>query len=531
MKVALIVARDKKTKGIGYKNTIPWNDKTDMKWFKDITLGDGENTNVVIMGRKTYESLNGRVLGGRGNIVITHHPESITDNRIFTAPSVEEAIKLAYSYKCDSAFIIGGNTIYKQALDIAESDEHLEVDTIYLTELDAPDNAKFDTYFKYDDIIDSTFTIDKHMSKYYTDRYYFDKNVCNEINVLRRKYSHINETDKSYIKLIWDILDNGKLKDTRAGETASVFGRMLRFDLRQGLPILTTKKVFSKGCIHELLWFLKGDTNIKYLIDNNTHIWDDDAYRYFLQSILPYIPGLEAQSMSKEEFLTHVMNSDTVAYVHPTTKEITMYTYGDLGPIYGKQWVDWNGVNQIENLIHTLKTNPSDRRLLVSAWNVSEIKNMALPPCHYMSQWYTTEISENDRQAYTDGQYYYSTDELDAMGIPKYYLSCMWHQRSVDTCLGFPYDLLSYSVLTTLVASTCNMIPYEVLCTLGDTHIYCNQFDSVYKQLDRNYNKYTLPRLELQKHKNNMNEWNYEDIKIIGYNSYKSVKYKLSVGL
>lgn len=529
MKVAVIVARDRKTHGIGDRNTIPWHDKIDMKWFKDITLGDG-NCNAVIMGKNTWNSLNGKVLGGRYNIVVTHHPDEITDDRIFTVTSVEQAIKLAYRYKCDSAFIIGGNSIYKQALDITESDEHLEVDTIYMTELDAPSSAQFDTWFNYDCFIDSNFTIDKNMSDYYNNIYY-PVGYTNTINVYRRKYTHINETDKSYFNLMWDILKNGKEKHTRAGDTLSVFGRMLRFDLRKGLPILTSKKVYSKGCIHELLWFLKGDTNIKYLIDNNTHIWDDDAYRYFLQSVLPYIPGLETQSMEKDVFMQHVIDRDTIAYVHPTTKEITMYTYGDLGPVYGKQWVDWNGVNQIENLVNTLKTNPSDRRLMISAWNVSEIKNMALPPCHYMSQWYTTEIDENARQAYTDGKCYYSTQELDSMNIPKYYLSCMWHQRSVDTCLGFPYDLLSYSILTNLIAACCNMIPYEVLCTLGDTHIYCNQIDAAYKQLDRNYNKFTLPRLELECKNTSMFDWLYDYIKIVNYKSYGPVKYKLSVGL
>lgn len=499
-----------------------------MKFFKHITTGDGNN--AVLMGNNTFKSI-GKSLPNRYNIVISHNDNlTLTEENVYYTTSIESGIIEAYNKKCDTLFIIGGASIYKQVIDFVydpSAEYRMEVDTIYLTEIETFTEYKFDTYFSFDT---TKYTVDKFMTSYYNNMFYNNQTDAYLI-VYRRNYKNIyNDVDNTYIDLIKDVLTNGQIKHTRAGDTLSVFGRMCRFDLRNGLPILTSKKVYSKGCIHELLWFLKGDTNIKYLVENNTHIWDDDAYRYFLQNIIQYIPGVEEYTMTKELFLEHVINGDSTYYRSPETNELTKYTYGDLGPVYGKQWVDWNGVNQVDTLINTLKNNPDDRRMMISAWNVSEIKNMALPPCHFLSQWYTTKIPTEYRQAYTDLEHIYTDQEMDTMGIPKYYLSCMWSQRSVDTCLGLPYDLLSYSIFTHLIASVCNMVPYEVICSLGDTHVYCNQIKNVYQQLDRNYNKYKLPRLELNI-KKSIYDYSYDDIKIKDYKSYGPVKYKLSVGL
>ena len=529
MKVAIIVARDYITSGIGYNGQLQWHNKDDMKWFKSITIGSGNN--AVIMGKTTYDSLPTEGLGGRMNIVITHHPEEISD-RIFTADSVINAIKQAKEHKCENAFIIGGESIYKQALEIEPGPDHYEVDTIYITEIINDKKLKFDKFF--DKSLLTNFSKDLFMSLHYWEKY-FNCNENNRLIVFRRNYysNHIkykNYTESQYFELLEKILTEGQTKHTRAGDTLSVFGEMMRFNIKDSLPILTSKKVYAKGCIHELLWFLKGGTNIKYLVENNTHIWDDDAYRYFLQNILPYSPGMIHLSMSKEEFISHVLDGSTISYSHPDTKDICLYTFGDLGPVYGKQWTNWNGINQIDELIHKLKTNPDDRRLMISAWNVGELKDMALPPCHYLSQWYTTEIPEKERYEYTDKTKEYTMEEMNEMNIPKYYLSCMWSQRSVDMCLGFPYDLLSYSVFVYLIASQCNMIPYELICTLGDCHIYKNQIESTYIQLDRNYNKFKNPKLIIDK-KDSIYDYTYNDIHIENYESYPSVKYKLSVGL
>lgn len=186
-----------------------------------------------------------------------------------------------------------------------------------------------------------------------------------------------------------------------------------------------------------------------------------------------------------------------------------------------------------------MKTNPDDRRLMISAWNVGEIKDMALPPCHYLSQWYVTEMNNYERNEEYHKRYNINVDdnkllsdeELDKLGIPHQYLSCMWMQRSVDTCLGLPYDLLSYSILTHLIAQICNMVPYEVKCSLGDCHIYKNQLSGAIKQIHRNPFKYEPAQIVLNKEIKDINDFKYDDIKIVNYNSYSTVKYPLSVGL
>lgn len=486
---------------------------------------------VIIIDSSAYYSYSYFKICDKLNISTILVGKDITDWDCHSANTLQDAIIKAYDLKFDSAFIIGSPSIYDEALSIKydkNAEYQCELDTIYTIELDSRKTKDLCLYNEMWYKVDYTYADDNFMSRVYTNKMKNYNDIL-AVYVYRREYQE-NTTDKQYIEMLKDILDNGQVKHTRAGDTLSEFGKMLRFNLLNSLPILTSKKVFSKGCIYELLWFLKGDTNIKYLVDNNVHIWDDDAYRYFLQNIHPYIVGNVNLSMPKDEFLTYVKNGDRVAYVHPQTKEICNYYYGELGPVYGKQWTDWNGINQITNLINTLKTNPDDRRLMVSAWNVGQLSKMALPPCHYMSQWYTTTIPMEQRQQLTDNKKLYTETEMDSMNIPKHYLSCMWHQRSVDTCLGFPYDLLSYSILTYMIASVCNMVPYEVLCTLGDTHIYTNQLGDVYKQIDRNYNKYKSPKLSLDI-KDNIYDYTYNDIHIEEYKSYSNIKYKLSVGL
>lgn len=339
----------------------------------------------------------------------------------------------------------------------------------------------------------------------------------------------MNNVDKQYLDLLKDIIENGTEKETRAGKVKSVFGRMMRFNLKEGLPLLTTKKVYTKGIIHELLWFLKGDTNIKYLVDNNVNIWNDDAYRYYKNIIERHNKLCENPTMfvsykrerlpivSKEEFIEKIKNNEGVwvildehAWLMSYTPNCWEYEYkfGDLGPVYGKQWRNQFGKDQIQNIINTLKTNPDDRRMLCVAWNNADIDNMALPPCHVMFQFYTRELENGRRE-----------------------LSCMWTQRSADSGLGLPFNLLSYSILTHIIAEICDMEVGEIICSLGDCHIYLNQLEGLTEQLSRDPYKYDLPKLSFTRKITDIDDVHYEDISIENYQSYDKIKLPLSVGI
>lgn len=363
----------------------------------------------------------------------------------------------------------------------------------------------------------------------------------------------MNTVDKVYIDLLNDIMERGKEKNTRAGEVLSVFGRQLRFDLKEGFPLLTTKKVFMKGITHELLWFLQrpfnshGSMNIYYLNMNNVHIWDDDAYRWFKEWIDKHIvepvnmdyefvvcinddeiekkPVFEhwmfAESkkndlewlinMSKEEFLDLVFQKVELRVYTGMLYDI--YRFGDLGPIYGKQWRSfgaalntYHGIDQIKNIIDTLRVNPNDRRMLCIAFNPAAIDQMALPPCHVMMQFYTREIEPG-----------------------KYGLSCMWTQRSVDVCCGLPFNIASYALLTHMIAEIVGMIPDELVGSLGDCHIYKNHIDGVNEQLTREGCE-ILPKLTIKRNVRTIEDFRYDDFEVKGYNPDPPIKYQLNVG-
>ena len=301
--------------------------------------------------------------------------------------------------------------------------------------------------------------------------------------------------EHDYLKLLKDVLENGKEKEDRTGTgTISVFGRQIRHKMNQGFPLLTTKKMYWKGIVTELLWFLRGDTNIKFLVDNDCHIWDGDAYKNFQincdESYGPY--GVLLQS----EFINKIKTDDEFAK-----------KWGDLGPVYGKQWRRWvtSGFNkqsildkesgnfvidQISNLIEQLQTNPDSRRLMVNAWNVGELDQMTLPPCHYGFQVYTRELSETERMKLAGyegvggiGQNMIrETVDMDN-SIPRRAISLMWNQRSVDTFLGLPFNIASYALLLEIIAKEVNMVPYELIGNLGDVHLYKNHIEQAKEQL------------------------------------------------
>jgi thymidylate synthase len=295
--------------------------------------------------------------------------------------------------------------------------------------------------------------------------------------------------DERYQELLQTILDYGKDKKDRTGTgTKSIFGYTIRWDMTQGFPLLTTKKMPMKTIATELKWFLKGDTNIKYLHDNNCHIWDGDYKK-------------------------------------------SGRTDGDLGPIYGKQWRDWNGEDQIKNLINELKIDPDSRRLMVSAWNVGELDKMTLPPCHYGFQIYTKELSFHERWAlYSDEPYdgnglgmINTLDFMDDNEIPTRSISLMWNQRSVDTFLGLPFNIASYALLLKIIAHEVNMIPDQLIGNLGDVHLYKNHIEQAKEQLERD--PIMLPELNIIASDISKGEFAYE---LLDYESHKSIKAPLS---
>jgi thymidylate synthase len=302
----------------------------------------------------------------------------------------------------------------------------------------------------------------------------------------------MNSIDTQYQILLQSILDYGVEKSDRTGTgTKSIFGYTIRHKMSDGFPLLTTKKMPWKTIVTELLWFLKGDTNIKYLLDNGCNIWTGDAYKHYLK-------WAGNGPLTIEEFSDEIKINPTFAA-----------RYGELGPIYGKQWRCWSAgsledkhgfgnIDQIIRLIKDLKTNPDSRRLMVSAWNVSEINQMILPPCHYGFQVYTRELSYEEKKLYTykhfSNQPQFDLDAFEKFNIPSRAISLMWNQRSVDTFLGLPFNIASYALLLTIIAKEVNMVPDELIGNLGDTHLYLNHIEQAKEQIERE--SYELPTLK-----------------------------------
>jgi thymidylate synthase len=326
----------------------------------------------------------------------------------------------------------------------------------------------------------------------------------------------MNTLDTQYQALLQDILDNGVPKQDRTGTgTLSVFGRQIRHKMSEGFPLLTTKKMPFKTIAIELLWFLRGDTNIQYLVQNGCHIWDGDAYKNYFHKTPSIATGL-----TQEEFINKIKTDDEFAK-----------KWGELGPIYGKQWRKWSRkttreekitnpgvyeiyIDQIANLINDLKTNPDSRRLMVNAWNVGELEQMVLQPCHYGFQVYTRELSIKERvklaiennynnskirfainPEYVDENDFELIRVLNVRDVPKRAVSLMWNQRSVDTFLGLPFNIASYGLLLEIIAKAVNMVPDELIGNLGDTHLYANHVEQAREQIGRE--PFPLPTLNI----------------------------------
>jgi len=354
----------------------------------------------------------------------------------------------------------------------------------------------------------------------------------------------MNTIDKQYQDLLLHILRNGVEKKDRTGTgTKSIFGYQIRHNMREGFPLLTTKKMAWKTMVTELLWFLRGDTNIKYLVENGCNIWNGDAYKRYERV---WTWDLD-EPLPMDKFIERIKNDYEFAKI-----------WGELGPIYGKQWRQWQGwvgygdkgkmgslwYDQIQRLIHLLKTEPDSRRLMVSAWNVAELDDMVLPPCHYGFQVYTRELTYNERYSLWFSKNYETGMEYNELIIPdfenEYYektperaISLMWNQRSVDTFLGLPFNIASYGLLLTLLGKLTNMVPEDLIGNLGDTRLYLTHLDQAREQIERK--SFELPNVKLnfdfQYYDGYIVDWdkiNVDEIQIANYNSHPPIKAPLS---
>lgn len=355
--------------------------------------------------------------------------------------------------------------------------------------------------------------------------------------------------DVDYKSLLSDILREGVKKETRNGKVISVFGRQIRHNMKEGFPLLTTKLMSFKPIIKELMWFLQGRTDLRYLLENNCHIWDGDAYKNYCtkyKDSYEFCEDEEIQrSYTQEEFVEKIKIDDEFAK-----------KWGDLGPIYGKQWRTWSTfeyddwsswkapwqpgkpIDQISNLINELKTNPDSRRMLVNAWNVSDLENMVLPPCHYAFQIYTRELGLEERDKIRDSRYFSNSlhraltgqdDPTGWLNIPTRAISLMWSQRSVDVPLGLPFNIASYGLLLKIIAKEVNMMPDELIGNLGDCHIYENQVDGIREQITRE--PFKLPNLAIkdrEKEGDCLPTYEVDDFILHGYRSHPKIIMPLS---
>jgi thymidylate synthase len=376
-----------------------------------------------------------------------------------------------------------------------------------------------------------------------------------------------NSLDSQYQQLLQDIIDFGVDKQDRTTTgTKSIFGYTIHHNMSWGFPLLTTKKVPFKTMATELMWFLMGDTNIKYLVENGCHIWDGDAFANYYRNFEKYLNTLPEGSevdfiINKDKFINKIKTDDEFAK-----------KWGELGPIYGKQWRRWHtswdvvedkskeagvrrvekGIDQIQNLINELKTNPDSRRLIVSAWNVGELDQMVLPPCHYGFQVYTRELSAKERTGLgskgstrlydmiKEGNYETIDADIemhkvcDEAGVPKRAISLMWNQRSVDVFLGLPFNIASYGLLLEMIAREVNMMPYHLIGHLGDTHLYSNHIEQAKEQISRE-SKDLLPTLKMSSGHNfraalkgKADEIDLNDFILLGYDPHPTIKAPLS---
>uniref|UniRef100_A0A803LP86 Bifunctional dihydrofolate reductase-thymidylate synthase n=1 Tax=Chenopodium quinoa TaxID=63459 RepID=A0A803LP86_CHEQI len=483
-----VVVGATKEMGIGKDGKLPWKLPSDLKFFKDITLqtSNAEKKNAVIMGRKTWESIprKNRPLPGRLNVVLTHSRDydvgSLDD--VVTCGSINSALELLgmrpYDLLIERVFVIGGGQILREALNapacdaihITEIETDIECDTF----MPAVDDSLFQPWYSSFPLVENNI---RHSFVTYVRVRRTAADIGTQINTAKALSSKFEVQDFSflpqmvfdrhqeylYLKLVQEILSSGNLKDDRTGTgTLSKFG---------------CQRVFWRGVVEELLWFISGSTNAKVLQEKGIHIWDGNASRMYLDSI-----GL------------------------PDREE------GDLGPVYGFQWrhfgarytsmhADYTGqgFDQLLDIIHKIKNKPDDRRIILSAWNPSDLKLMALPPCHMFSQFYVA-----------NGE-----------------LSCQMYQRSADMGLGVPFNIASYALLTCMIAHVCDLIPGDFIHVIGDTHVYRNHIAPLQEQL-QNLPK-PFPALKINTQKKNIDSFVANDFELVGYDPHQKIEMKMAV--
>ena len=490
----VIVAATASTFGIGKNGDLPWKLVGDMAFFKRQTLATSAPTkkNVVIMGRKTWESLPAkfRPLAQRINVVLSRNPavreELNLPDTVVVATSLEAALLKLSSEELrdevDDVYVIGGESIYREAMFSKQCTK------IYLTQVEA-DLQDLDTFFplipahRFKQVLRSAPVVENGIKYRFTeyDSIPDDEEVGTTCAVPAVPVTSptANVEEQQYLDIVRDILDHGVLRGDRTGTgTLSKFGVQMRFSLRNGVfPLLTTKKVFWRGVAEELLWFVNGCTNGKELSDKGIHIWDGNGSREFLDS-----RGLH----NREE--------------------------GDLGPVYGFQWRHFGaeytdmhadyagaGIDQLKECIQKIIKSPEDRRLIVTAWNPADLDKMALPPCHMFFQFYVA-----------NGE-----------------LSCQMYQRSADMGLGVPFNIASYSLLTCLVAQVCGLKPGDFVHSIGDAHVYTNHVDALKEQIKRVPRAF--PSIKINPAVVDIDGFQFSDFTIEGYNPDAAVKMKMAV--
>ena len=487
--------------GIGKNGILPWNIPNEMKYFQSITIG-----NIVVMGRTTYFSIpeKFRPLSNRLNLVLTNdeellknnhnHPNlkffnnginsnnnknyNITDYHIkIELLTLSILVKNNPLYYAKEIFIIGGEKIYNMYFNLLNkySFNDLQLNNIYLTYVNK--DYKCDTFFPK---IDESFTL-----IHYSDKQYDEKEKVNyRFLKYKKDIFYKNNYEKKYLDIANKILDKGNYRLDRTDTGIfSIFGTQMRFNITDYIPILTTKRVPFKTCVHELLWFLNGDTDNKNLQKNKVHIWDGNSSREFLDKY-----GLE-----------HLEEGDCGA------------CYGFQWRHFGAKYIDCNtdytdiGFDQVKYVLNLLKTDPFSRRIFLSAWNSADLDKTCLPPCHVSIQFFVEEIN----------------------GMK--YLSGHMYQRSADWFLGEPFNILSYTVLIYLFATMCDMIPHELVISTGDTHIYSNHKEQMIEQIHRSY--LTKPKLWINPDVKNKNidEITIDDFDLVGYFSHPTIKGKMAV--
>lgn len=462
MKFSMIVAYDSNY-GIGFEGEIQWKVPEDMEYFFDVTSGEGKN--AVVMGRKTWESIpiNSRPLKNRLNVVLSRSESFIPEQGVLKFHSVEACIKgLSKEHKyLDEVFVIGGSEIYKQFLDTPV------VTSVYTTEIHSNTEFRSDRFFP---ILDGFCMTDSSCTK--TSRYA-------DVGYKFVTYTKENKEELQYLDMCNNIIDLGYPKSDRTGTgTFSTFGRTMRFSLRGGvIPLMTTKRVFWRGVVEELLFFISGATDTNILSDKGVRIWEGNTSREFLDS-----------------------------------RGLTDYDVGTMGPMYGFQWRHWGaeyngcsedytgkGIDQLQQCIDMIKNDPDSRRIIMSAWNVSDLPKGVLPPCHYSVQFacYGEE------------------------------LSMIATMRSLDLGCGFPFNVASYSLLLHMMCHLTNKEPGDIIFNIGDCHVYKNHVEGLKEQISRVPRGF--PRINMNGAVNRIDDFKASDIELVEYYPYPSIKLDMAV--